>query len=363
VVLAGMFTALLTWNEIGITDFVKVRTFGEEVYTQFVGGGEAEVARAVAVALPALILTGLGAWIVVTRWRTGLPPRASLVRPARLFALGWRRWPCFLVVALTALLLLGVPVGGLVWKAGLRYGTAVSPGPPTWEAILLVERLAAALRGQGWLLGISILLGLSAGLLTSLAALWCAWLARGSRWFEASIWLLAALLWAIPGPLLGVGLLDLIGRLMELPGGSVFKLLLYERPSPLPNLWICCLRFFPLALAALWPLVRLIPPELEEAAVMDGLAPFARFRRVVLPVMRGPLLWTALGVAVLTLGELSASKLVTTPGFTPLAHHVFQQMHASADTELAALCLVLLLAVAVGAAGVAWGRRFVVNSR
>ena len=55
---------------------------------------------------------------------------------------------------------------------------------------------------------------------------------------------------------------------------------------------------------------------------------------------------------MLTLGELSASKIVTTPGFTPLSHHVFQQMHASADAELAALVLVLLCVVMVGGLGV-----------
>jgi iron(III) transport system permease protein len=128
-----------------------------------------------------------------------------------------------------------------------------------------------------------------------------------------------------------------------------------------PNWWICSLRFYPIALAALWPVVRLIPVELEDSARLAGLSPGGRLWWVILPIVKGPLAWTALGVGVLTLGELSASKLVTTPGYTPLAHHVFMQMHASADSELAALCLVLLLAVIGGAGGLAawqtWGRR------
>src|SRR5262249_35852880 len=59
-------------------------------------------------------------------------------------------------------------------------------------------------------------------------------------------------------------------------------------------------------------------------------------------------------VAVLALGELSAGKLVETPGSETFAHAVFVQMHYGVTNDLAALCLVLLLVVlAAGSLAVA----------
>jgi ABC-type Fe3+ transport system permease subunit len=104
----------------------------------------------------------------------------------------------------------------------------------------------------------------------------------------------------------------------------------------------------PIALAGLWPLVRLLPKELDDTAILDGLSPWQRFTRIVIPLLFVPLLWAALGVGVLTLGEVSATKLLETPDFKLLAKHVFELMHSSADTEVAALCLVWLGLVALG---------------
>jgi ABC-type Fe3+ transport system permease subunit len=202
-----------------------------------------------------------------------------------------------------------------------------------------------------------LVLALVTGMLTSTLALWCCWLGRQARWFDGLVWLLAATLWAIPGPILGVGMLGLFQCLFDLPGGAALKPVLWDQPSLVPNIWVCTLRFFPVALALLWPLLRLLPVELEESAQLDGLGPTRRFVAVIWPKLRAPWAWAAGGVGALTLGELSASKLVATAGVTPLAHHVFQQMHASADTELAALCLLLLATVAGVGSIVALTRR------
>jgi iron(III) transport system permease protein len=368
IALAGLVVALQTWNEIAVTDFVQVRTFAEEVYTQYVGADARERARSTAVALPAVVVSVLITWSLIQYWRRHLPSRQALLLPPRLFELGPWRWPCLLVVITASCLLLGMPLAGLIMKAGLRYGTASSPGPPVWDPLVLMHRVGREFVVQRWLLCWSLLLALATGILTSTTALIACWLSRGSRYFEVLIWVLAAALWAVPGPILGLGLLDTILNLITLPGGGIARLLLYERPSPLPNLWICSIRFFPIALAVLWPLVRMIPRELEEAAMLDGLGPWQRFLRVIVPQLIGPLLWATAAVGVLTLGELSASKLVSTPGFTPLAHHVFQQMHARADAELAALSLVLLSVIVLSGLGMllvgwGWARRHATKPR
>lgn len=351
ILLAGLVTGLSAWNEMAITDFTRVRTFAEEVYLQFQGGGLDERARATAVVLPFVLgitaLTLLG----LTWWRRALPERAGVVRPPRLYILGRWRWPTAIVTYAAGLVLLTPLLLGLVLKAGLRYATADQPGDPTWDAFLMLQRYLHEWTSHGDLLLSSALMAAAAGAVAGFLALLAAWLSRDSPSFEKYVWVLAAALWTIPGPLLAVGWLDLIQVLLELPGRHLIRLLLYERPSSLPNIWICAIRFFPVALAVQWPLVRLLPRELEEAAALEGLGPLARFRRIVVPLMFWPWVWTALIVAVLTLGEISASKLTATPGFTPLAHHLFQQMHASADAELASLVLVMLTLIGAGGTG------------
>ena len=52
-------------------------------------------------------------------------------------------------------------------------------------------------------------------------------------------------------------------------------------------------------------------------------------------------MWT-LGKNSQSLGELSASKLVATPGGETFAHEVFTRMHYGVNSQLAAMCLLLL---------------------
>jgi iron(III) transport system permease protein len=346
--MAALLVALFCWSEITLTDLLRLPTYGEEVYLQLVASNETEVARAVAVSLPPLLILLPVTMFTLSRWQRSCPPRLHIIREARIFPLGKGRWLATVFVSGMVFLVLGVPLFGLIWKAGLRYATAAQPGPPSWEAGLVMQRFADQCGTQAGLLRDSLLLSGITGVLAAMGALVLAWFMRHSVRWERGLWSLAAALWVVPGPLLGLGLLTYWQWLFALPGGDWLKPFLWSRPSPVPNVWVCLLRFGPVALAVLWPLVRQVPRDLEEAAALDGARPWQRFRLVFLPALARPAMWAALIVATLTLGEISASKLITTPGFTPLAHHVFQQMHAGADTELAALCLVLLAGVAVG---------------
>jgi iron(III) transport system permease protein len=76
-------------------------------------------------------------------------------------------------------------------------------------------------------------------------------------------------------------------------------------------------------------------------------------RHVVWPLTATACLRAALAVAVLALGELSASKLVATPGSYLFAHEIFTGMHYGITSDLATLCLVVLLLVVAGGALVA----------
>jgi ABC-type Fe3+ transport system permease subunit len=138
-------------------------------------------------------------------------------------------------------------------------------------------------------------------------------------------------------------LLDMSG--WPVPVASV----LWHGPSYLPLILVYIVRFLPLAIAFLWPLVRLLPRELFEAGRLEGAGPAQELFRIVTPLLWPASLRAALGVAVLSLGEVSAGKLVSTPGAESYAELVFTQMHYGVTADLAGQCLLLLAVVLAGA--------------
>jgi iron(III) transport system permease protein len=345
---AALWVALQTGTEITVTDVMQVRTFAEEVYTQFVvpgpSTGPAEaVARAVAVTLPVTLLTAALVAVLARRWELRLPPRATLVAPPLLFPLGRWRLPAFAVTAAVCLTLLGLPLGSLVWRAGLH------GAPPSWSAAVVLRALGSSARADGGELLDSLLLAGSAGAACALLALLACWLSVGARRFGAGVLILMAVAWAMPGSVVGLGLKGTINGLLRLTGDwRPLAQALWYGPSLVPLLWVDLLRFFPFAVAVLWPVVRLLPPELRDAARVDGARPWQELVYVVLPLTGPACLRAGLVAAVLSLGEISAGKLVSTPMKPSFAEVVFTQMHYGVTNHLAAQCLLLLAAVAVG---------------
>jgi iron(III) transport system permease protein len=357
---AALWVALQTATEISVTDMMKVRTFAEEVYNQMVAPDttdpnepeSAALARAVTVSLPGVLLTMGLILVAVGRWERRLPPLATRAEP-RPFPLGRWRWPLLAVVLLAAGVLAGVPVASLVWKAGL------TGSPLAWSPGAVVHSLANQVRVSGRTLVESLGLAALAGGACTLLALLACWLAAGSWWFRAGLLGLIAAAWALPGPVIGLGLKDAILILRD-TGPAVVGKLLYYGPSPLPLLWAYLVRFFPCAVAVLWPVVRLVPGELRDAARVDGAGPMQEFRHLIWPLTALSSLAAGLAVGVLSLGELSASKLSETPGSRTFCHEVFNKMHYGVTRDLAAVCLMLLAVVVLGGVAAAvlgrlWG--------
>lgn len=351
---AALWVSLQAATEITVTDVMQVRTFAEEVYTQIVGGPELEegVARAVAVTLPFVVLSAVVVVGMARQWERRLPASRGadatpLAAPPLLFHLRRWRWPLAAMMALVAGLLLALPMGSLVWRAGL------TGAPPEWSASTTRRYLLLAYKPpDGRMLRDSLLLAMAAGLLVAAVALVTCWAARGSRWFRDGVLVLMATAWAMPGPLIGLGLKTIIAHLLDLTDWRWPAQVLYHGPSVLPLLWIDFIRFFPCAVALLWPVARLMPSELSDAVRVDGATPIQELRYVVWPLLRAAFARAALAVAVLSLGELSAGKIVATPGMPSYATDIFTQMHYGVTNELAARCVLLLLLVAAGSIGV-----------
>lgn len=336
--MAVLLVSWPTWHEITVTDFFKVRTLAEEVYLQLNGGSLEESPRALAAVLPWGLMMMWLAGRMMQSWRQHCPPNWSSNAHQRRLQLSRYQWIAQLWMLLLLLLLLVIPLFGLVKRAGMQYGES-----PHWSLQQWTERMKGIMVHQSNMLAQSLTMSAITGLLCALSVLVLVWLARGSKRLETNYWWTAALLWAIPGPLLGLALLSFIQFLVQLPGKSLWSAWLYSEPSLAPNIWVAWLRFLPIAWLMLWPVARLVPTALEEVAWLEGATPWQRFRLLYWPRLWKASFCIALGIALLTLGEISASKLVTTPGFLPLSHHLFQQLHAGADTEVAALSIVLLL--------------------
>jgi iron(III) transport system permease protein len=348
---AALWVALQTANEVTVTDMMQIRTFAEEVYDQFVRSDRALIPRLIAVSLPSVLLAVVLVLWTADRWQRNLPPMATMNKPPRLFALGRWRWPCLVIVLAAVAVLALVPFVSLVWKAGL------SGSPEAWSLSAFLDALNKARKAQSILVSRSLALAATAGILAGLIGLVTCWLAVEAPRFRALILLLIAVAWALPAPIVGVGLKDAIRLLLATFPSERLAIALYHGPSSLPALWVDLVRFFPCALAVLWPVVRLLPPELRDAARVDGARPWQELRHVVAPLSAAAVIRAALAVAVLSLGELGAGKLVETPGSETFAHELFSQMHYGTGSNVAALCLLLIIPVLLGGALMALATR------
>ena len=252
---------------------MQVRTFAEEVYTQLVAG--VDVARAVAVSLPAIVLGAFLVFIVVRAWDRTLPPLTLPGREAVVFRLGRWRFPAAVLLGIVGGVLLWIPLGSLCSCAG--------EGGSSWSMRTLVQHLGMTRRAESWTLLQSLLVAVVAGVACAGWAAVVCWTCLDRRRWQAGLLIFLACVWAIPGPIIGLGLKDTLRAVTESSDSSLVNVLLWRGPSPLPLVWVEVIRFFPCAVALLWPVMRLTPPELRASAVTDGATPGQELALVVWP--------------------------------------------------------------------------------
>jgi len=344
---AALWVVLQIASDFTVADLMQVRTYAEEVYLQLNAGGDEGLGGAVLVSLPAVALTWLLLIAVLPRWQRGLPPPGSLLTPPLLFRLGVWKWVCFAAALAAVLVLVAVPLGSLVWKLGL------AGRPAAWSPGQAATRWLFEWRIHGRLVAVSVALALCTGLLTSALALLLCWLVADRPRLRGLAFAVLAGLWALPGLIVGLGLKELFLTLVVWVPVEPLPTLLYDGPSYLPVVLGHLVRFLPCAVAALWPMVRMLPAELRDAARVEGASPTREFRLVVVPLTRRGVLAVGLVVAALALGELPVNRLVETVGADTFVRVLFDQMHYGPTADVAALCLVMLamvfgLAVTVG---------------
>ena len=341
-----------TLTEIAVTDMVMVRTFAEEVYTQQVIASDGVGATLAVTALPWLTLVGVGL-LVARRGLTRLAEPGGEPGSATAAPLP-RPWHATAAVALTlsVILFAALPVGALAWVAG---GGRSADG---WSAAFLLAELRKVAATDGVIFAGSCGTALVAGVITVSLAVVAAWGATRSRAVAAAVTLAAVTLAVTPGPVAGLGLKRAIGAAVDAEAAALTALggtpdfpplrsALYDQPSPLPAVAASAARFFPLALLVVLPAFLAVPRDLRDAARLDGLGAVAEWRRVVGPAVKPAAFVAVIAVAALSLGEVSATKLVNPPGRDASILRLFDQMHYGAESTVAALALLPLLPAAL----------------
>lgn len=332
---AALWVAISTCGEMTVTNLYQVRTLSEELYTQFALGDEPGVVSASGITGTLLGAMLLGAAMVLV---TRLAPheRHASDRAPLVYRLGQFKWPLLALVALLFCLQIGVPLVSLVGKAGLVVTRADDAWQRTWHVDKCLQQIASSpwrfRREFGWSLLIAALAALGAVAAGGLLA-WWAW-RGGVR--GGLTWIVVAFCLAIPGPLVGIGLIWLLNR----PDWPTL-LFLYDRSITAPLLAQWC-RVLPIATLVLRHVFATVPGVLVERATVDGVSRMEMLRHVV---MAGR--WPGLGLAWLlafsvALGELAASILVVPPGVTTLPIRVFGLIHYGVDEQVAGICLSLV---------------------
>jgi iron(III) transport system permease protein len=348
-VLAALWVAIVAAAEISVTDFFQVRTFAEEVYTQAALGsfdvGAEPAISAAGLWIGLAISTLLAVVSIVVAGRLFGDYTEAIDRPAWIWRLCRLRWPAAIVLWCIILLIAGVPLANLVYKAGVLVSATDAGLTRSWSFGKVVERVALApveFRDDLWLSARIGLAAATAALIIAVPLAWSMRHARGVPWIRLS---LIALCLTLPGPLLGIGL----ARLLNRPADSPLALLGWLYDTNFAPWFVQTLRALPLATLILWPALASVPQVMLDTAATEGSGSLGLLLRIALP-QRWPAVAAAwlVGLAI-AVGELAATVLVLPPqrGATAISIHIFQLLHYGVDDRVAAISLVMVAGIAV----------------
>ena len=344
---AAIWVVILTAGEMTVTDLFAVRTYAEEIYTRQAVGPQPED--------PSL---GLMPGVILTTWLVlaGLVLLGKLAthdRPVSagrrvVFPLGWWRGPMAVAVALALVLVVGLPLASLCYKAGIVVTQVDGVHVRSWSLgkclLIVAEGPIRYDRELGW----SLVIGTLAATVSAALATVLGWIARSGRLRAALVLVLTAVCLAVPGPIVGLAVIRLLNR-PEIP----LLVYLYDRSILAPVLALAVRALAPATLV-MWHALRSIPPEMLDSAAVDGAGPVGQLCRIALPCRVWALAVAWLVALAIALGDLAASVLVVPPGLATLSIHIFNLLHYGVEDRVAGICLALVALFAAVAAGVAW---------
>jgi iron(III) transport system permease protein len=312
---------VLSITSFAITDLFRVRTFSEEVYTLY-AQGKYGLAAISGFPLWVLLLVCFG-WLGrnLSRWAgwaidvpTGEPRRFRLPGSRGVWA------------AALWLVLLGPFVGLLVILAA-----KLSP-------LDTIPTTIWSLRGE---LTVSLTTAVAAATVMTMSCVGIAASLRRFGWLAVLVWLVMAMLMALPAPTAGLTLIKLMNR-DGLAG------MIYDSSAMLVVGYV--VRFAPYALLLAMPGVMRVSADLLSAARIDGCDWLALQRHVYWPELRLQMLFVWFVLCYFCMDEIACSVLIAAPGATTLSIRAFTLLHFGVYRDLAVLTVITL-----GCSLIAWG--------
>ena len=332
---AFLWVAIATTGEMTVTDLFQVRTYAEQLYTEFALGDSLGAAPWNIVPSVIAILWMIVAGLLVAS-RLIPPDHFTPQRQSPVFRLGRWRATVSLLAFIIVGLLVGIPIGSLVSKAGTIVTREAHGFVRSWSVDQCLQMVLGSPARFSHELGWSLVTASLAATAAVMVSLPLAWSARRGGWRAAPAWLTIGLGLALPGPLIGLAII----ACFNVPGWP-WLLRLYDHS--ISAVWIAeTVRALPLCTLVLWYALRTVAADSLDSAILEGAGPFGRFIYIVLP-QRWPAVAAAWLIALATAwGELSASILVVPPGVTTLPVRIFGLIHYGVDDQVAGVSLAIM---------------------
>ena len=311
---AAVLIFLLSLGEIGVPMYLRFPVYPVETLTQFAAFYDL---RAATVAAAPLLLVTLAVLGLQTRLHKRVlqlgrrTPRGEAVQ----IALGVWRMPLFVLVLAFAAIAVALPLGALAAQS-LSVETYAQALARAGDSIVRSFAFAA--------IGASLLavLGFFLGYLAERKTLFLWWT---NEW-------IALLLLALPGSVIGIGLISL--------WNTKATSLIYASPAILILGYLAQYAILPMRVAA--ASLHAVPYALEQAAWLSGAGWIATLRWIVAPLARRGLLAAWLISFVFALRDVAISIVVYPPGADTLPIRILTLMANGAPSLIAALCIFLI---------------------
>ena len=317
VVLGATLVFLLSLGELGVPTFLRFDVFAVESLTQFAAFHNFGAATAAAV--PLVLVTLLILW---AEWRLFgqrvLPFRMTApVDPSEPIRLRQFRLLLLLAVIILCLLLVVLPLAGLAAQSaslGVYSEALQRAGDSLLRSIGYAVAGASALTVLGFFLGYLVQKN-------SLGA---------GRFVDA----LTLFLFAVPGSVIGIGLVGL----WNAPATAF----IYASPGIVLLGYLA--QYSALTTRATVATLNQIPPSMEESAEVAGAGWLRRIVHIVVPLSRRGLLAAWLLAYIFCLRDLGITMLVYPPGGDTLPVRTFTLMANGPPDLVAALCMMMVAA-------------------
>ncbi|MFT5302009.1 MAG: iron(III) transport system permease protein [Mariniblastus sp.] len=342
VLLSFLWIVISCAREIGVTDLYQIGTLAEQIYLGFslginsIAGTWTPEQLAEANSISHRLTLAMLVWFAATSFLfffliTDLETESNAIRPVAFNKPSRSRsW----TAAVLLLLMVLVPAGNVVVRA--CFFVRPINGVPTQgyslsQMVLSVRRAVFDYQDEFvW----STLIALASASIIIVLATAIAVRARKSRLIQIAFAMTLAVCCAIPGPYIGTAL---SGWLAGIQNETLAWFYNYTIAAPvLANLIFC----WPLGAVLVWFVVRKIPEDALESAVLEGAGASTRFVQIGL---KGN--WAAmLGCWFLTFafcfGELSASQIVRPAGIDTVPRKMLGDLHAGVNELTAGITIV-----------------------